>query len=421
MRALPSFSELNLRRVAVFGAGLSGRAAVQLCQHLGLQVTLFDEGGKGDATEFRAGDLAQFDAFIVSPGFAATHPWRSLVEGSEKWCFSELGFAAWLWQGRLIGITGTNGKTTVTSLLADALENCGHRAVAAGNIGRPLSSAFLEFADDPDVWAVCEISSFQAELPFGISLDGLIWTNLSEDHMDRYGSIDAYGAAKARLIDCLKPGAPMLLGKSVPHSAGIRAEMLSWANTLDSGSPFTRLPQRKNYNLAAELWARLGLPETPLLDAANHFHLAPHRMALVSTFDGVRFWDDSKATNFHATRAAIAGMDGPIYWIGGGSSKGGQIDRFAHELGQRVTASFVYGEAGEELAVALSSKGARAEYHPVFDDAVRAASTAALDAGSGSVLMSPGFASFDQFRSYAERGECFISTVLSLKQAVSSH
>lgn len=421
MPPLPESAELNIGRVAVFGAGISGRAAVKLCEHLGLAVNLYDEAGQGDSAEFGANELVSADAFIFSPGFAADHPWRVLVERSDKPCFSELGFAARLWKGRLIGVTGTNGKTTVTSLLADALENAGHCAVAGGNIGRPLSSIFLEFIDSPEAWAVCEISSFQAELPLGLHLDGLLWTNLSEDHLDRHGSMDAYYAAKAQLLECLKPGAPVLMGHSVPHPRAIRPELLTWADALEADSPFIRLPQLKNYNLAAELWSQLGLPEAPLVDAANHLQLAPHRMALVGSWGGVSFWDDSKATNFHAARAAIAGMEEPVYWIGGGATKGGDIDRFACEVGELVTASFVYGEAGEQLTAAMRANSVPVDYSPDFSDAVNAACSAALQAGSGAVLMSPGFASFDQFRSYAARGESFISTVLSLKQAVPSH
>lgn len=420
MQSLPQFAESNLRRVAVFGAGVSGRAVVRLCEFLGLKADLYDEAGQGAAIAFSSSELERSDAFIFSPGFAANHPWRALVEGSGKLCFSEIGFAAWLWQGRIIGVTGTNGKTTVTELLADALENAGHRAVAAGNIGRPLSEVCLDYLGDENVWAVCEISSFQAELPLGIELDGFVWTNFSEDHLDRYGSMDVYVAAKARLLQCLKPGAPVVMGHSVPHPKGIRPEGLAWANALDSRSPFTRLPLLKNYNLAAELWSQIGLPEAPLVDAGNHFHLAPHRMALVAAYGGVSFWNDSKATNFHAARAAIAGMGKPVYWIGGGSSKGGDVDRFAAEISKMATASFVYGEVGESLAAEMRAHSAQAEYHADFVDAVRAAAAAALKAGSGAVLMSPGFASFDQFSSYAQRGECFISTVLSLKQAVPS-
>ena len=121
------------RRVAVFGAGVSGRSARSLAKGLGLEVCLFDEGGQGDASEFDESLIDAFDVFIFSPDFAVTHPWRILVECSSRPCYNELGFAALHWRGRLIGITGTNGKTTLTALLSEALKDAKINAVEAIN------------------------------------------------------------------------------------------------------------------------------------------------------------------------------------------------------------------------------------------------------------------------------------------------
>ncbi|ADE56082.1 Mur ligase family protein [Coraliomargarita akajimensis] len=403
------------RRIAVFGAGVSGRAAVKLCKQLGSEVCLYDEGGQGDCDRFTSSDLEGFDYFVFSPGFAAQHPWRLLAESSDRPCFSELGFAAWIWNGPLIGVTGTNGKTTVTTLLADGLENAGFRAVPAGNIGRPLSEVWLEFGENPDVWAVCEISSFQAELPLGIELDYLIWTNFAEDHLDRYESMDAYFEAKKQLLNCLSPGAPVLMGKSVKLEGALDAEHLPWYQSLEEGSTFTAMPQRKNFNLAAELWNQLGLPMEPLIEAANQFDLPPHRMHLVAEWGGVKFVNDSKATNFHAALAAIRGAQGPVFWIGGGSSKGGDLQSFAEQVAATVDHCFLYGEVAPSLSDCLKPLDTTVEIHEEFSAAVRGAAEAARTAGQGTVLLSPGFASFDQFESYAERGESFISAVLCLK------
>ena len=175
----------KLRCIAVFGLGVSGRAALKLVEALGAQGLCFDAQG----ADFSTADCERCDAFIFSPGFAARHPWRLLCEQSGKPCFSELGFAAQFWPGKLLAVTGTNGKTTVTKLLCEALNQVGHPAVTAGNIGTPLSTRVL----DADAgWAVCEISSFQAELPEGLALDGLLWTNFAEDHLDRYADMEEY-------------------------------------------------------------------------------------------------------------------------------------------------------------------------------------------------------------------------------------
>jgi UDP-N-acetylmuramoylalanine--D-glutamate ligase len=190
---------------AIFGAGMSAQAARRLVLSLGFSVVLFDEAGEGDRTTFVEDDLSEFVCFIVSPGFSVEHPWRLMAEASGKPCMSELAFAARYWKGHTIGITGTNGKSTLTGLVQDALQQSGQVSVAAGNIGYPFSDAVLSEANRPASWAVLEISSFQAEFCSGLVLDALLWSNFAEDHLDRYPSMAAYFNAKARLIDCLKP------------------------------------------------------------------------------------------------------------------------------------------------------------------------------------------------------------------------
>ena len=411
--------------VAIFGAGLSGQAARRLAVSLGLDVCLFDEGGQGDLCELSQDALSGLDAFIISPGFAQTHPWRVLAESSGLPCYSELGFAALHWKGRVLGVTGTNGKTTITSLLCHALEVAGQIAVEAGNIGRPLSDVVLSDANQAEATAVCEISSFQAELPLGLQLDGLIWSNFAEDHLDRYNSMTDYFAAKAQLLNCLRAGAPAVLGADVatfdPRVAKVPGSIVldgaCDTKGLQADSPFMLEPQRSNFALALALWDALELPATALLEAANTFELAAHRLSPVATWGGVTFWDDSKATNFHAALAAMDALEPPIYWIGGGSAKGGDLDIFARSVASKIKAAFVYGESAQSLAEVLCPLHARVEVHPDFSDAVEAAARAGLEDSPSVVLLSPGFASFDQFSGYAARGKSFISTVFSLKDA----
>ena len=426
-------------RVAIFGVGVSGQAARRLVVSLGLDVCLFDEGGAGDASEFSQNELGGFDAFIFSPGFAMTHPWRVLAAGSGRPCYSELGFAALHWRGRLLGVTGTNGKTTITSLLCNALESAGQIAVEAGNIGTPLSDVVLSDANRAEATAVCEISSFQAELPRGLQLDGLIWSNFAEDHLDRYDSISEYFAAKARLLACLRVDAPSVLGADVvafdPRVAEIRdsmvvdgdrlkclchsqlAERRVLGEDLTPESPFRIQPQRTNFALAAALWRALELPAEALVESANRFQLAAHRLSPVATWGGVSFWNDSKATNFHAALAAIDALESPILWIGGGSGKGGDLDAFARLIAPKVEAAFLYGAIAQPLAEVLCPLHTRVEAHLDFVDCVESAVSAALERAPAVVLLSPGFASFDQFSGYAARGKTFISTVFSLKDA----
>ena len=414
--------------MAVFGAGVSGQAARRLAVHFGMEVRLFDEGGRGDATTFSADSLSGFDAFIFSPGFSSAHSWRVLAEGSGRPSYSELGFAALHWRGRLLGVTGTNGKTTITSLLCDALEVAGQTAVEAGNIGTPLSDCVLGDANHGEATAVCEISSFQAELSRGLELDGLIWSNFAEDHLDRYDSMAAYFEAKARLLTCLRSGAPVVLGADVVafnpqvvevcHSQVGEGRDLEMIEGLAPDSPFRISPQSTNLTLTAALWRALDLPVEALIASANAFQLAAHRLSPVDTWGGVTFWNDSKATNSHAALAAIDALDSPIFWIGGGSGKGGDFDAFARAIAPKVEAAFLYGEVAESLASSLNSVHSRVEIRADFVEAVEAATRAAIANSPAVVLLSPGFASFDQFSGYAARGKTFISTVFSLKDAL---
>ena len=412
------------RRVAVFGAGVSGRSARKLVNGLGLYMRLFDEGGQGDASEFDPKLLNDFDAFIFSPGFAATHPWRVMVERSSKPFYSELGFAAAHWRGRLIGVTGTNGKTSLTSFLFKAFKAAGINTVEAGNIGAPLSDYVLSEANNEETYAICEISSFQAELIRGLQLDGLIWTNFAEDHLNRHASMEDYFAAKRNLIQCLRPDAPAFLGTSVydfDHSisktpnvivVGGESELI---HRLASESPFKRQPQSNNFLLASALWQYLKLPPDSLISSANSFQLAEHRLSCFTEWGGVRFWNDSKATNFHAALSAMDALEGTSYWIGGGSFKGGDIKKFVHAAALKVRMAFLYGAVAEELADHFRRTTCPFEVHRDFYAVVRAAARAALNDKPSSLLLSPGFASFDQFSGYAERGNAFTTSIFALK------
>lgn len=412
------------QRVAVFGAGVSGRSARKLALGLGFDVRLFDEGGQGDASDFNKSLLCDFDAFIFSPGFAASHPWRVLVENSSKPCYSELGFAASRWRGRLIGVTGTNGKTSLTSLLFQGLKAARFKAVEVGNIGTPLSDFVLSDANIDQTYAVCEISSFQAELVRGLQLDALIWTNFAEDHLQHHASMKDYFSAKRNLIKCLRPDAPAFLGTSVrdfDNSVSKAGNVFvvdkdpGWTRQLASESPFRMQPQLNNFVLASSLWRHLKFPANSLISSANSFHLGEHRLNCFARWGGVSFWNDSKATNFHAALAAMDALEGPIYWIGGGSSKGGDFGKFAQSVAAKVQMAFLYGAVAEELAQRFLRTDCPFEVHPNFHGVVRAATEAALKNSPSSLLLSPGFASFDQFSGYTARGNTFTSSIFKLK------
>jgi UDP-N-acetylmuramoylalanine--D-glutamate ligase len=340
---------------------------------------------------------------------------------------SEIAFAARYWDGKVIGVTGTNGKSTLTALIDKALSISGHVSVAAGNIGYPFSDAVLSEANQSDAYAVLEISSFQAELLDGLLLDGLLWTNFAEDHLDRYGSMSRYFRAKASMFNCLKRNGLCVIGSQVAHWMAsqrkafdgytIAQELADLVHQLAADSVFQRFPYSENFSLAAELWRLMDQPSGALIEAANSLALLPHRLNLVAKCGSVRFWNDSKATNFHATLAALRSLDRPIVWIGGGRAKGGDVEAFAQQAGGQVDTAVLYGEVAERLAKALKGSLESVHVYECFDHAIAAASELAAKIPHANVLLSPGFSSYDQFDSFDARGKNFNDTVLSLKNA----
>jgi UDP-N-acetylmuramoylalanine--D-glutamate ligase len=285
----------------------------------------------------------------------------------------------------------------------------------------------LSEANQSDAYAVLEISSFQAELADGLLLDGFLWTNFAEDHLDRYDSMSRYFRAKARLFNCLKRDGLCVIGSQVAHWMAsqrkafdgytIAHEVADLANQLEADSVFKQFPYLENFSVAAELWRLMDQPSGALIEAANSLALLPHRLKVVAERGGVRFWNDSKATNFHATLAALRSIDRPIVWIGGGRAKGGDVEAFAQQLGPQVNMAVLYGEVAGRLARALKGSLESVHVYECFDHAITAAAEFAAKVPHANVLLSPGFASYDQFDSFDARGKNFNDMVLSLKNA----
>jgi UDP-N-acetylmuramoylalanine--D-glutamate ligase len=427
-------------RVAVFGAGISGRAVSRWLNAIGGAVTLFDDKAADVERDFKFDSLADFDVFVFSPGIPPQHPWRQLVsdEVAPECIFGEVGFALKDWPGRILGVTGTNGKTTVTMLLADLLQaHVKGRVVSCGNIGKTCVEAMLETVNaGADDWLVVELSSFQAMNCNGIRLDGLIWTNFAPDHLDYHGSETAYFTAKAALAGTLKDGAPLVTDAAF---AGRLAKILpSQQQRIALGTPcesdyalvdlpllpesFQRMPQRMNLVQATMLLRALGFAPDPAVHTAvlASFEMPSHRLHPVATIQGIRYWNDSKATNPHAALSAIGGFGEPICWLAGGRNKGMDLRVFAHDAAKRMPGGSLVittGEAGPAFAEALSEHSVEVIHHADPFTLVGCAHMRAKAKGLQTVVFSPGFASFDSFRGYAERGKNFISQVLCLKES----
>ncbi len=403
--------------IGILGKGLSGKGVANLLEKLDIAYHIHDEKDSKPLTEK---DISATDLFVYSPGFKEDHPWLKLIKAQHKPCLGEWNVGASLWQGPFIAITGTNGKTTLTEFLSAAFKVAGKEAFAVGNNGYPLCQALADGAS-PNAIALCEISSFQAENTTFIESDTLLWTNISEDHLDRYGSLEAYFKAKWKLTHTLKPEASFFTEAAVLNQAKqyhlappVKTVVVSMP---EASSPlpaaFNTTTQRANYSLAQAFWESTGLDQSYFDRAAAAFSPLKHRLQKVATVDGVEYWNDSKGTNFAATYAALKSFPKPVYWIGGGQSKGGNLEAFCQNIAPYVESAFLIGETASQIQALLSSYHIPASVYPNLESLVR---DLYAKASQGEVaLLSPGFASLDQFKSYAERGDIFERLVLSLK------
>ncbi|MDR2429842.1 MAG: UDP-N-acetylmuramoyl-L-alanine--D-glutamate ligase [Puniceicoccales bacterium] len=421
-----NIAPLLSRPVAVLGTGVSGTAASCLLERIGATPALYDEkGGNNAATAFGAAEAGRHRLVVYSPGFAQNHPWLLAARRTGALCMGELDFASLFWTAPAIAVTGTNGKTTLTEFLVFAHKRNGRESIATGNNGFPFSR-IPGLAGNRTPLPVCEVSSFQAEDLRHFAPSALLWTNFDEDHLDRHRDLETYFRAKHKLVDRLATRR-LIVGESVVAFArklGLAlpsfTEVASRAGVADrvpQGCVFSTFPQMENYALARCYWLAEGFSEHTLEDAARLFTPVRHRLAEVAQIDGVTYWNDSKGTNFHAVMAALEAMPrtAATHWIGGGQGKGGDLGAFARRLSKRVKSACLIGETAPELHGIFLENGVPSAIFKNLPDAVHGAWRAA-SAGE-SVLFSPGFASFDMFASYAERGLVFEQTVQALKNA----
>ncbi len=408
------------RPVAVFGGGVSGQGVLSLLAKIGGVARLYDEKSPDAENQFTDKQAAQHGLVVFSPGFPVEHPWLATARAAGCVCLGELDFASFFWRGEIIAITGTNGKTTLTEFLTHALIMAGRTAHMTGNVGYSFSRFVTEQQGRVDT-AVCEVSSFQAETLQHLRPKVTFWTNFAEDHLERHAGMPAYFSAKWRLLERTSPGS-VFVGSSVRKYASESGRILPADACVDTegqtadprlaGTVFGRYPQLENFLLAAAWWRQAGLPEAKLYLAAKNFQLGQHRLGKVGARRGVTFWNDSKATNFHAVEAALTTFPAPVLWIGGGKAKGGDLAAFVGRIAGRIRHAFLIGETQSELAGLFRSHQVPVTLANSLEDAVRAAFAPAVEGDH--ILLSPGFASFDMFRGYDDRGRQFETLVENL-------
>lgn len=407
------------RPAAVFGAGLSGAAAAMLLEKSGVECAVYASGGE----EFTAEKARKHALAVYSPAFRPDHPWISAAEQSGVECICEPDLASLAWSGKIIAITGTNGKTTLTSFIAHALRENGSDAVAAGNIGLPLSRVCAESAQTQNRVAVCELSSFQTARLKYLRPDALAWTNFDADHLDWHKDLREYFEAKFNLVKALRRNV-FAAGSSVQKFAEkFGAQLPPFAKIFREESaagappPFDSSVQSKNFGVAMLLWEALGFSREGLESACRGFALPRYRFSKPEIVGGVKFYNDSKATNAHAAIAAlneIAGEKNAV-WIGGGKDKLCEIESLANAVSQSCKCAMLIGQTAEKLKRAFDAKNFKSKICATLGEAVESAFSAARPGGS--VIFSPGFSSFGMFSGYAERGKFFDDAVLCLKNS----
>jgi UDP-N-acetylmuramoylalanine--D-glutamate ligase len=442
------------RRVVVVGAARSGVAAAELLARRGAEVTLtearqaFDDAERlraaGVALELgghRADTLAGADLIVVSPGVPTEQPVFDAARARGVEMIGELELA-WRWlAGRVVAITGTKGKSTTTTLIGRMLAADGRKVLVGGNIGVPLSSQ----VDDstPDAIHVVEASSFQLETTTTFRPWIAVWLNFAADHLDRHPDVESYAAAKARIFANQAASDWAVVNADdaeVMRRSGVtKAQRVTFSLRQPSGAGFvvdedwvvtrtssgverlfplsavelTGRHMLNNVLAAAAVTSIAGAGPDAMVAALRGFHGLEHVMEPAGEFEGVRFVNDSKATNVEAARRSIESFDRGVVAIVGGKFKGGDLRDLREPLAARGRAVVAIGEAAPLVRQALEG------VVPVIDaesmkDAVRRGYEAA--APDGVVLLAPACASFDWFRDYAERGRTFKYEVQRLKE-----
>jgi UDP-N-acetylmuramoylalanine--D-glutamate ligase len=399
------------RRALVLGLARSGRAAALALARRGVEVRAADRAPDADpgrlaaaGVELRLGSeeeavLDGVELVVKSPGVPGESPLAAAARdrGIPLWSEVELGYRLLPAGARLVGVTGTNGKTTTTELLGAIMRAAGRPTEVAGNVGRALTDAAEEAA--PGAWVVCELSSFQLEDVSTLSCDVAVLLNLEPDHLDRHGSFEAYRAAKLRIFERAKAAV-------VPRGLGLDGIEFSADDPLPAEPLIPGAHNRENAAAATAAARAAGVADEAIADALRTFAGVAHRLELVRELRGVRWINDSKATNTAAARRGVAAYgDAALRLILGGSLKGEDFRPFVRELPPTVRSIHLIGAATDELAAALDAAG---RAYDRAGDLPTAVARAAAEAEPGDVvLLSPACASFDQFEDFEQRGDVF--------------
>ncbi len=449
-------------RTAVVGAGTSGLAALRLLQAREVQTIVLDDRPKDGLGAAAQAQLAKVevrpieaetvdaaDLVVLSPGVPRSKPaLRRAIEDGRL--VGEVELASWFIRAPLIGITGTNGKSTTTALVAHMLGRGGRKVFAGGNLGRPLSE--LPLSEPVDV-AVVELSSYQLESVVEAHFRVGCWLNLTPDHLDRYPDVDAYAAAKRRIIERRSINGTAVLNADDPIvrdvgrrlAGGVRwfslhdkderassmgtfmvdearAQRRDWRGDEETyvidAPALIGSHNRSNACAAIECARYLGLPPAAVQEGLSTFEGLPHRLERVGQVGALTFYNDSKATNIDSAVTAVRAVPAPVVLIAGGVDKGGSWAPLVDAAQGRVRKVLAIGAAAPIVERAFRAGGIAVSEVQTLDRAVLEATRIDV-AEPHTVLLAPACASFDQFANYGARGEAFRAAVRRLSPGVS--
>jgi UDP-N-acetylmuramoylalanine--D-glutamate ligase len=361
-------------------------------------------------------DFAGAELVVVNPAVRPDHPMLRVAREAGAAITSEIEIFLAASPARAIAVTGSNGKSTTASMLRDILAASGRRAWLGGNIGGSLLGELDRIADDD--WVVLELSSFQlTHLSARARWPELaVVTNCTPNHLDWHGTLAEYAAAKRRLVEHAR------LAFLDPHDAVSRdwasraREATRWAWPLDRVGPLA-IPgchNRRNAALAAAAAEAIGVDRAAIRRTLAGFTGLDHRLQLVGEVAGRRFYDDSKATSPDATIAALAALDGPLWLLAGGVSKGVPLDELAQAIAGRAQGAALFGASRDELAECLLRRDPAFRAHRCETMSAALAWCRAQSRPGDSIVLSPACASFDQFRDFEARGAAFAALVRGL-------
>jgi UDP-N-acetylmuramoylalanine--D-glutamate ligase len=451
--------EFNGRKVIVLGLGDTGLSMTRWLKRRGAIVSAADTRAHPphaavlarelpvvavECGEFREETLCAADLIALSPGIDRRNPvlaaairYGTPVAGDVELFALELMRVAQPMPA-IIAVTGTNGKSTVTCMTGDICRAAGLDTVVAGNIGLPVLDALTSIENGrkmPEAF-VLELSSFQLESTASLAADAATMLNLTDDHLDRYASVEEYTAAKARIFN--GNGAQVVNRNDARSAAMARPGRAVWSFGVDAPNgenawgiarherrawlargkrpvmavddlPVAGLHNAANALAAGALCHAIGIGDTPVVDALRQYKGLSHRVEKIAVIDGVTYYDDSKGTNVGSTAAALNGFEQPVVLIAGGDGKGQDFGPLREPVGRHARAVVLIGRDRELIANAVAGSGVTLQYADDMEEAVQLARAASRRGDV--VLLSPACASYDMFQNYGHRGEVFAAAV----------